>query len=88
MLVPGHCYAVVAYNPSSSMPFEIYNPWGALNANEGGVYGDFIANGDIPGRKLQPMGCRRWSAGMRVGQCKNVRGNLGPCARSNDKIRL
>jgi len=27
-IVPSHCYAVVGYNPSISMPFEVYNPWG------------------------------------------------------------
>jgi hypothetical protein len=28
-IVPGHCYAVVGYNAWSSMPFTLYNPWGA-----------------------------------------------------------
>ena len=27
--MPDHTYAVVGYNPSSSMPFEVFNPWGA-----------------------------------------------------------
>jgi Calpain family cysteine protease len=31
-IVPDHCYAVVGYNPSSSMPFELFNPWGANSA--------------------------------------------------------
>jgi hypothetical protein len=46
-LVPGHCYAVVGYNPSSSMPFEVFNPWGINTyANtEGQTYGAFVAGG-------------------------------------------
>jgi Calpain family cysteine protease len=27
-VVPGHAYAVIGYNGSSSTPFELYNPWG------------------------------------------------------------
>ena len=27
-IVGNHCYAVVGYNPSSSAPFELFNPWG------------------------------------------------------------
>ena len=27
-IVQSHCYAMVGYNPSSSLPFEIFNPWG------------------------------------------------------------
>ncbi len=44
-LVSGHCYAVVGYNPSSSMPFEVFNPWGLNTAQADGVWGLFIANG-------------------------------------------
>ena len=46
-LVPGHCYAVVGYNPSSSMPFEVFNPWGINTyANtDGQTYGAFYASG-------------------------------------------
>jgi hypothetical protein len=50
-IVPSHCYAVVGYNASSSMPFEIYNPWGTNSSGwaPGGyhghaVYGLFYAN--------------------------------------------
>ncbi len=50
-IVPDHAYAVVGYNPSSNMPFEVYNPWGtdssgwALGTYEGQqVYGLFVAN--------------------------------------------
>jgi hypothetical protein len=28
LIVERHCYAVVGYDPSSSTPFELYNPWG------------------------------------------------------------
>ncbi len=51
-IVPEHCYAVVGYNPSSGLPFEVYNPWGtnssgiALGTYNGhSVWGLFIANG-------------------------------------------
>jgi hypothetical protein len=27
-IVPNHCYALVAYDPSTSSPFKLYNPWG------------------------------------------------------------
>jgi hypothetical protein len=27
-ILPGHAYAVVGYNASSSQPFTVYNPWG------------------------------------------------------------
>jgi hypothetical protein len=50
-IVPSHCYALVAYNGSSGLPFEIYNPWGtdssgwALGTYNGqAVYGLFNAN--------------------------------------------
>jgi hypothetical protein len=46
-LVGGHCYAVVGYDPSSSMPFEVFNPWGMDTYNETGgqTYGLFVAGG-------------------------------------------
>ena len=34
-LVTDHCYAVVGYDPSSSSPFELFNPWGAGSAGSG-----------------------------------------------------
>jgi hypothetical protein len=47
-----HAYAVVGYNPSSSTPFQVYNPWGtsssgwALGLYHGHqVYGLFTASG-------------------------------------------
>jgi hypothetical protein len=47
-----HCYALVGYNPASSMPFRVYNPWGTdstgwalLNYNGRRVYGVFNATG-------------------------------------------
>jgi Calpain family cysteine protease len=27
-IVGDHCYAMIGYNPSSSSPFELFNPWG------------------------------------------------------------
>jgi hypothetical protein len=32
-IVPDHAYAVVGYDASRSMPFEIYNPWGTTTTN-------------------------------------------------------
>ena len=50
-IVGGHCYAMVNYTPSSSLPFEVYNPWGTTASGyapegENGhqVYGLFAAN--------------------------------------------
>ena len=50
-IVGDHCYAVVGYNPSSSQPFEAYNPWGTTSSGwaqgtyQGRqVYGLFTAN--------------------------------------------
>ncbi len=42
-IVPNHCYALVAYTPSSSTPFKIYNPWGPGGGTYHGnqVYGLF-----------------------------------------------
>jgi hypothetical protein len=48
-IVGDHCYALVNYNPSSSMPFEVFNPWGT-DANgwapgcSGTVFGLFWGN--------------------------------------------
>jgi hypothetical protein len=48
-IVGDHCYAMVGYNPSSSQPFEIFNPWGT-DANgwapgqSGTIYGLFWAS--------------------------------------------
>ncbi len=53
-IVPSHCYAMVGYDDSSSMPFQIYNPWGAdsngyargeYNGHE--VYGYFYADANF-----------------------------------------
>jgi hypothetical protein len=50
-IVPGHAYAMVDYNASNNLPFEIYNPWGtdssgwALGTYNGHkVYGLFVAS--------------------------------------------
>jgi hypothetical protein len=37
-IVPNHCYALVAYTPSSSSPFKVYNPWGTDSAGNAGPY--------------------------------------------------
>ena len=43
-IVGDHSYGIVGYNANSTMPFTIYNPWGA-NANYSNVYETFTANG-------------------------------------------
>jgi hypothetical protein len=46
-IVGNHCYAVVGYNPSSSQPFQVYNPWGTDAAGLApgtDVYGLFWAS--------------------------------------------
>jgi hypothetical protein len=32
-IVENHVYALIGYNPSSSQPFELFNPWGTLETN-------------------------------------------------------
>jgi hypothetical protein len=48
-IVADHAYAVVGYNPASSMPFTVFNPWGAsssgwISGNGETVYGLFAAS--------------------------------------------
>jgi hypothetical protein len=46
-IVASHWYAVVGYNPSSSMPFEVFNPWGinTYSNTNGATWGYFTSNG-------------------------------------------
>ena len=39
-----HEYAVVGYDPSSSMPFTVFNPWGVYGDGNS-IWGTFTANG-------------------------------------------
>ena len=48
-IVGSHCYAMVGYNASSSLPFEAFNPWGTDSSGwapgcSGTIYGLFTAN--------------------------------------------
>jgi len=48
-IVGSHCYAMVGYNPSSSNPFQMYNPWGTTASGwapgyTNSKYGLFSAN--------------------------------------------
>jgi hypothetical protein len=48
-IVGNHCYAMVNYNSSASLPFEIYNPWGTdvngwAPGHSGTIYGLFWEN--------------------------------------------
>jgi subtilase family serine protease len=38
VIVNNHAYAVIAYNSRSSMPFEMFSPWGVNGGYENGVY--------------------------------------------------
>jgi hypothetical protein len=42
-IVPDHCYALVSYDPTSTSPFQIYNPWGTdANGNAGQYNGHTV----------------------------------------------
>ena len=68
-IVPDHCYAVIGYDASSTMPFELYNPWGVggyTTYDNATVYGNtFICNGDSCSKtsssggliRRRPKGC-------------------------------
>ena len=48
-IVGDHYYALVGYNPSSNMPFEVFNPWGTnsqgyVPGTNNQIYGLFVAN--------------------------------------------
>jgi hypothetical protein len=48
-IVGSHDYALVNYDPSSSLPFKLFNAWGTdangwAPGNSGAIYGLFIAN--------------------------------------------
>ena len=48
-IVGNHCYAMVNYDPSNSLPFEIFNAWGTDSdgwapGHSGTIFGLFIAN--------------------------------------------
>ena len=38
VIVNNHAYAVVGYNASASLPFEVFSPWGIYGGYENGVY--------------------------------------------------
>ncbi len=46
-LAPGHAYAVVGYDPSSSYPFHVFNPWGlsTYGNTNGATWGQFWSTG-------------------------------------------
>jgi hypothetical protein len=49
LIVRDHSYAVVGYNSSNSLPFELFNPWGTDSSgwapgHSGKIYGLFTAN--------------------------------------------
>ena len=46
-LVGGHCYAVVGYDPSSPVPFEVFNPWGMQSFSTSQKWGLLHADGEF-----------------------------------------
>ena len=50
---PGNAYAVVGYNPSSSMPFKVFNPWGTSSFRQSGKWGNVDVKLVIPGTELR-----------------------------------
>jgi hypothetical protein len=51
-IVGSHCYALVNYDPSSSLPYEVFNPWGTaangwVNGTANGTYGLFWADANF-----------------------------------------
>jgi hypothetical protein len=59
-IVGSHAYAVVGYNPSSSQPFTVYNPWGTDSTgwapgpyNGHAVYGQFTAGAGFLSQNFQ-----------------------------------
>jgi Calpain family cysteine protease len=49
LIVSDHSYAVVGYNSSNSLPFQLFNPWGTDSSgwapgHSGKIYGLFTAN--------------------------------------------
>jgi hypothetical protein len=47
-IVAGHCYALVDYNAASSLPFELFNPWGTTNSPPSGSAPGTIPLGSAP----------------------------------------
>src|SRR5206468_929828 len=43
-----HAYAVLDYDPSSSLPFQVFNPWGINGGNDAVtgqyIWGEFVCN--------------------------------------------
>jgi len=57
-IVGGHAYAVVGYNPLSSQPFEVFNPWGGTTSSvwcpeNTQYYGLFSANASFLAQNFQ-----------------------------------
>jgi hypothetical protein len=51
-IVGSHCYALVNYDPSSGLPYEVFNPWGTasngwVNGVVNGTYGLFDADANF-----------------------------------------
>ena len=95
-IVGGHAYAVVAYNASSSMPFEVYNPWGTNSSgwalgtyNNHQVYGLFNASAAFISQNFVSQSIGSGSAltssdhGLMTGGTENMK--LGPVVSINKR---
>jgi Calpain family cysteine protease len=89
-IVPSHCYAMVAYNSSSTMPFEVYNPWGtnssgwALGTYNGhAVYGLFNANATFIS---QNFNLQSFGIGTALGTDNQVSDSLETTSSSNGNL--
>jgi hypothetical protein len=74
-IVGHHAYAVVGYNPSSSDPYEVFNPWGTdangwAPGHANTTYGLFYANAAFLSQNFSYQSLTSAAAGMTPGQVK------------------
>jgi hypothetical protein len=74
-LVTDHCYAVIGYNPSSSQPFEIFNPWGVNSFSQSGKWG--LVYADASGLE------GNWTSWGVAGSAASASGSTGPTVRAS-----
>jgi hypothetical protein len=95
-LVATHCYAVVGYNPASSMPFVVYNPWGTNSTgwapalyNGRQVYGIFNASGTFLLQNFDGQSIVYGAESVPASPARPVRGDFAsPSSRSAAAVGL
>jgi hypothetical protein len=87
-IVGDHAYAVVGYNPSSSMPYQVYNPWGTTSSgwaqgtyNGKPVYGLFVANGAFLSQNFIDQ-----AIGFGAAQTDSSAGTVGNPSQDQDRL--